>query len=207
MSERFIQNASEVLPYLKNIEQKEAYGKLTSRQSQEDIDWFVGNPNSLAAHRLGYERDELTPSHDAATLQQRVSGAKGSLGRDTIVAYRSLIVPSDDTETGIERFIHGRLTGSPTQFRQYGHVLVNEASRFGRRTEDEASYMFRLPQIGLNLAAIAVNHHLNGLHFTDLVDERTIPDIKAAHKEAQDRMILVRAADARRIKAGTQYFF
>lgn len=199
MSERFINETADVRPHLDLVGQKDAYSALVRRGSHEDIDWFVGHPRSVTAHPKGYERDALTPSHHTAMLTKSVAGPYGRLATGTLAAYKSLIIPKDTTEAGMKAFIHDTLSGQPTEVRHYAHVLINEPEGFRRRTKEEETYLFRTEVTGLNLASLAIHHHLSGLHFTELAHEEEA-DIRAAHKEAQARLGLVRLADADQLK-------
>lgn len=207
MSERFITTDTGALPFIGQVSHREAYNILARRKTHEDIDWYVGHPQSLRAHPLGYERDEVTPSHNAAILRSRVWGAKGSLRNGTLVAYKSIIIPKDTSKEGVEAFLHDKLSGKRTAFQQYASVLVNEPDTFGRGTADEETYLFKLPTTGRNLASLAIHHHLNGVHFPELIDEHELPSLRAAHKNVQDRLLLVHAADGERIKKANLYNF
>ena len=133
---------------------------IQTRRLEREIGWFVASPGMLVGS-ISPESSFLTSSDERYILAHKMKGAIRTLNAQTLVAIKSVSLPRDMSDDGLQNFFED-YNKTPETTRRFGHVALNEPGfPLLRPIKTEVRGFFETDSSGITLAVEGVQHYLD----------------------------------------------
>jgi len=179
MAERLPITSDEITPHLHETSLGYHFMEIQRRREEEKIPWFVASAGMLVSEPVP-RFDEIMHTDKRFVSSSKLVGLERRLNYKTLVAVRSLTLPVDMSDSGIDAFFEDHQR-TPEQVRKIGFVGINEPGvPIFKPIKTEMSGCVSSDASGVDLAAEGLSHYLNnseGIHTLEESVEEMSHDI------------------------------